>query len=150
MTLQIESTSSAATEQLAETIGQRLKGREIIELISDLGGGKTTFVRGMAKGMGSKDRVASPTFTISKVYKSKDMELHHFDFYRLQDAGLLEYELHDLLDDQNIILVVEWGEVVQHVLPEDRLTIEISRTGEEKRQLTLTFPESLAYLTENL
>jgi len=82
-TLRITSESPEATEQLAEAIGRRLTGGEVIELVSDLGGGKTTFVRGLARGLGSADVVSSPTFTVSKVYKADKLELHHFDFYRL-------------------------------------------------------------------
>lgn len=70
-TCQIVSTSSDATEKLGEQVGKRLKGGEVIELISDLGGGKTTFIRGLARGMGSTDHVSSPTFTISKFYSVK-------------------------------------------------------------------------------
>lgn len=139
-----------STEQLAEKIARHLKGGEVIELISDLGGGKTTFTRGLAKGIGSSDRVASPTFTISKVYVGEKLEIHHFDFYRLADAGLMEHEIHDVMGDPEIVTVVEWGDVVAHVLPEERLTINMRRTGDESRELELEYPERLSYLTENL
>jgi tRNA threonylcarbamoyladenosine biosynthesis protein TsaE len=149
-TRQIDSTSSSVTEQLAEKLGQRLRGGEVIELTSDLGGGKTTFVRGLARGAGSPDRVASPTFTISKIYQTNKFAIHHFDFYRLADAGLMEHELQDILNDPGIVTLVEWGKVVRHVLPADRLTIKFFRTGDESRQLELTYPESLQYLVETL
>jgi len=138
------------TERLAESLGVRLRGGECIELVSDLGGGKTTFTRGLARGAGSADAVASPTFTISRVYKCKTFDIHHFDFYRLQEAGLASHELHDLLDDKSVVIVVEWGAVVEHVLPEDRLTITITQAGETSRKLTLKYPETLGYLAEGL
>lgn len=150
MTRQTESTSSEATERLAERLGQRLRGGEVIELVSDLGGGKTTFVRGLARGMGSSDRVASPTFALSKIYKTKDLELHHFDFYRLPNAGLMGHELHGILDDNKSVIVVEWADVVRHVLPEDKLTIRITRSSEESRKFEFSCPERLKYLLENL
>jgi tRNA threonylcarbamoyladenosine biosynthesis protein TsaE len=150
MTRQIVSTSSSATERLAEKLGQQLRGGEVIELVSDLGGGKTTFVRGLARGAGSQDRVASPTFTISKVYQADKFAIHHFDFYRLAGAGLMEHELHDLLGDPRVVTVIEWGGVVQHVLPAERLTIRFSRTSDDTRQLDLTCPQSLQYLVEAL
>lgn len=100
--------------------------------------------------MGSTDRVASPTFTVSKVYKAKDLELHHFDFYRLGDAGLLVHELQDIVGDPTVVLVVEWADVVQHVLPGARLTIFMTRTAEDSRKLEFSYPESLQYLVENL
>jgi tRNA threonylcarbamoyladenosine biosynthesis protein TsaE len=150
MRIEVDTKSPEDTKQLASRIGRRLKGGETIELVSDLGGGKTTFVHGLAKGIGSPDHVASPTFTISKVYKARTLELHHFDFYRLQDAGLMEHELHDVVDEPDIIVVVEWGDVARHVLPQERLTIRLTRTGDESRRLELEYPESLIYLTEDL
>jgi len=147
---QVETSSANETEQLAQKIGQRLRGGEVIELVSDLGGGKTAFVRGLAWGMGSSDKVASPTFTISKLYKSKDLDLHHFDFYRLPEAGLMAHELRDVSDDPKAVIAVEWGGVVEKVLPKERLTIEISHTGDDNRAFNFKYPDSLKYLTENL
>lgn len=144
----IQTMSPAETEQLGADIGQRLKGGEIIELMSDLGGGKTTFTRGLARGAGSDDHVSSPTFTVSKVYKAPKFNIHHFDFYRLQEAGLMEHELQDLLGDSKAIVVVEWGGVVKHVLPEQRTTIEIIQSDTESRDITLSFPPKLSYLME--
>lgn len=138
--------SAAATEQLGASIGRRLRGGEVLELMSDLGGGKTTFVRGLARGAGSTDHVASPTFTVSKVYKTPNFDIHHFDFYRLHEAGLLEHELHDLFGDPNIVVVVEWGEVVKHILPEGRLRVEINQLETEGREFYLTSDTSLEYL----
>jgi tRNA threonylcarbamoyladenosine biosynthesis protein TsaE len=150
MKLSLKTGEPEQTEQIAETIGKRLKGGEVVELISDLGGGKTTFTRGLARGIGSPDRVASPTFTISKVYKGSRLEMHHFDFYRLHDAGLMEHEIHDVIGDPEIVTVVEWGDVVSHVLPQERLTIRLKHTGDTSRGLELEFPESLKYLIEGL
>lgn len=150
MQKKITADTPGQTEQLAEAIAGRFKGGETIELVSDLGGGKTTFTRGLAKGIGSTDKVASPTFTVSRVYKGTGLEIMHFDFYRLADAGLMQYELHDVLQDPQVVVVVEWGDVVGHVLPEDRLTIRIAKTGDQSRELELNYPESLAYLVEDV
>jgi tRNA threonylcarbamoyladenosine biosynthesis protein TsaE len=122
----------------------------VIELVSDLGGGKTTFVRGLARGMGSADKVSSPTFTVSKVYKTGELELHHFDLYRLGQAGLIEYELQDILNDPFVVTVVEWAHVAEHVLPQERLTVDIKPTSEDQREITFHYPSSLAYLVEGL
>jgi tRNA threonylcarbamoyladenosine biosynthesis protein TsaE len=145
----IQTASATDTEQLGEDIGRKLRGGEVIELISDLGGGKTTFVRGLAIGAGSTDHVASPTFTVSKVYIAPKFDIHHFDFYRLAEAGLMEYELHDLLADPKIVVVVEWGGVVQHVLPDKRLTIEINQTENDARDFYMTCDPSLGYLLDD-
>lgn len=129
-------------------LGQRLRGGEVIELISDLGGGKTTLTRGIARGAGSSDIVASPTFTLSKVYKTPRFDIHHFDFYRLGEAGLMEYEVQDLLTDDHVVLIIEWGDVVASILPKNRLTIYIAKTidGDNERDITCSFPSELAYL----
>lgn len=150
MTWQTESTSSDATEQLAEQLGKQLRGSEVIELASDLGGGKTTFVRGLARGMGSTDNVASPSFTISRVYKAGKLALHHFDFYRLREAGLLEYEVDELMGDKDVVVVVEWADIIQHVLPRQHMRIQIKSTGESTRLLTFEYPQSLSYMMEEI
>ncbi|HTH72361.1 MAG TPA: tRNA (adenosine(37)-N6)-threonylcarbamoyltransferase complex ATPase subunit type 1 TsaE [Candidatus Pristimantibacillus sp.] len=147
---QTSSTSSEATEQLGQRLGAALKGGEVIELISDLGGGKTTFVRGLACGAGSQDKVASPTFTINKVYKAPKFEIQHFDFYRLHEAGIVADELAEVVGDPGIVVVVEWGDVAQHVLPDERLRIAIKQTPEGNRDLTFAAHEDLHYLVEAL
>ncbi len=141
-------TTADAMELFGEALGGRLKGGELIELISDLGGGKTTLTRGIVRGAASNDVVASPTFTISKVYKAPTFDIHHFDFYRLGEAGLMEHELHDLLGDPDVVVIVEWGDVVQHVLPEDRITIHIDKTPEGARKLKIGLPTELSYIGE--
>lgn len=146
----LQTNSAEATEQLAQKIGSRLKGGEVIELVSDLGGGKTTFVRGLARGAGSEDPVASPTFTVSKLYQAPKFEIYHFDFYRLRDAGLMEHELQDLLFDGEVVLVLEWSGVVANVLPVEHVVIELTRTGEDSRSLHIKYPDSLTYLLEGL
>ncbi len=119
---------------LAEKIGSRLRGGEVIELVSDLGGGKTTFVRGLAKAIGSEDVVSSPSFTINNVYQGTTLRMYHFDFYRLPEAGILRDELAEILTDPQAVTVVEWGDIVEDVLPADRITIRIAVTGETSRQ----------------
>ena len=149
-TWQITSDASEATELLAEKIGKQLRGGEVLELISDLGGGKTTFVRGLARGAGSNDKVASPTFTISKVYETKKFEIHHFDFYRLQEPGVVADELAEVVGDPNIVVVVEWGDSVQHVLPPERLTVRLTQNPDGSRTLDFHAAKALEYLLAEL
>jgi tRNA threonylcarbamoyladenosine biosynthesis protein TsaE len=143
---QIKSSSSASTEQLGHNIGTRLRGGEVIELASDLGGGKTTFVRGLAAGMGSDDAVSSPSFTISQVYQAGNLTLHHYDFYRLPDAGLMQQELAEVLEDPQAVVVVEWAGVVENVLPAERISVVIKPTGENAREFSVSLPQQFAYL----
>ncbi len=145
-----KTTGPSQTEALAHAIGCQIKGGEVIELKSDLGGGKTTFARGLAKGFGSTDRVTSPTFTISKVYKNGLKELHHFDFYRLPEAGLIAHELEEVIEDPNCTVVVEWAGLVEEVLPAERLSVSIVTNGEYERKFSFDYPESLAYLMQGV
>jgi tRNA threonylcarbamoyladenosine biosynthesis protein TsaE len=133
---------------LGEKIGKRLRGGEVIELASDLGGGKTSLVKGIAKGAGSKDIASSPSFTISNQYQAGDLTLHHFDFYRLHDAGILKDEIADILQDNLAVIIIEWGEIVHDVLPEERLRISFKNTGESSRTLVVSCPPALKYLVE--
>jgi len=147
--LQINTTSPEDTLNLAAKIGAKLRGGEVIELVSDLGGGKTVFVRGLAKGMGSKDQVASPTFTISREYKAGDLELHHFDFYRLQDAGTVADELVESINDKMTAVVIEWSGIIDNALPKDRLRVEIIKTDDESRSLTMRAGKKHSYLIKD-
>jgi tRNA threonylcarbamoyladenosine biosynthesis protein TsaE len=132
------------TESLAEAMGRALRGREVIELISDVGGGKTTFVKGLANGLDIRDTVQSPTFTISRIYSGRDdLELHHFDFYRLNEAGIVADELAESLQQPNAIVAVEWGEIVHDVLPPHRITIRLTSLGEHERKISIVTPEGL-------
>lgn len=150
MTWQTRSTSSEATEQLGTAIGAKLQGGEVLELVSDLGGGKTTFTRGLARGAGSNDTVGSPTFTISKQYEAAHCTIVHFDFYRLAEAGIVADELTEFIADPHYAVVVEWGEIVHDVLPEDRVTISLQQTPEGDRDIIIKYPENRSYLLENL
>jgi tRNA threonylcarbamoyladenosine biosynthesis protein TsaE len=149
MTWQTESTSPEKTEQLAEQLGRKLRGGEIIELVSDLGGGKTTLTRGLVRGTGSTDRVGSPTFTLSREYQAPKFTISHFDFYRLGEAGIVGDELNELIGDPAYVTVVEWGDIVHDVLPEQRLIIRIDQTGEETRRIIISYPAELAYIIED-
>ncbi len=139
------------TQALAEALGRVLRGREVIEFISDVGGGKTTFVKGLARGLEITDTVQSPTFTISRIYNGRDnLELHHFDFYRLNEAGVVADELAESLAQPNVITAVEWGEIVHDVLPAHRMTIRLTSLGETERKITITTPAGVDHVDEAL
>jgi tRNA threonylcarbamoyladenosine biosynthesis protein TsaE len=124
---------------VAQRLAKLLKGGEVIELTSDLGGGKTTFVQGLAAGLGYDGPVTSPTFTLSQIYKlSEPLELHHYDLYRLGQSGVVGDELAEDLEDAHIITVIEWAGIVEDELPKDRLRISFEVTGDRTRQLTVT------------
>lgn len=153
MTWQTVSTNSDATERLGELFGKLIKTPAVVELRSDLGGGKTTFVRGLAKGFGSADQVISPTFILNAIYKGQGgREIHHFDFYRLDQAGILSSQLEASLKNRQVVTVVEWSGIVQKILPQKRFTVEFQpvAANEDERQIIITYPESKAPLMEEL
>jgi tRNA threonylcarbamoyladenosine biosynthesis protein TsaE len=131
---------------LAAQIGAKLRGGEVIALASDLGGGKTAFVQGLARGMGSSDVVHSPSFTLSNQYRAGKLTLYHFDFHRLDQPGIMSDELAEILTDERAVVAVEWADIVAAVLPPGHLTITIKSTGDTSRQLEFTYPEQLQYL----
>jgi len=145
--------SSEDTSRLGELLGSNLTGGEVIELSSDLGGGKTTFTQGLARGLGSSDIVSSPTFTLNKIYKAKDdLEIHHYDFYRLNDAGILRDELTESLDDDHVVTVIEWSGIVGDVLPAKRISIELKPTqsSPDEREINIKYPAEFTDLIKKV
>jgi tRNA threonylcarbamoyladenosine biosynthesis protein TsaE len=120
-------------------LGALLRGGEVLELVGDVGAGKTTLTKGVAAGMGVDEDVQSPTFTISRIYETpKGLHLAHYDFYRLHDAGIMADELHETIHDPTIVTIIEWAEIVNGVLPTDRLMIHIKSPTETLRHITIT------------
>ncbi len=128
--------SEAETEQLAETLSSHFGSGDVIALHGDLGAGKTCFVRGLAKGLGSADLVNSPTFTIINQYNGH-VPIYHFDVYRLQD----DVEIEDLDIDHYLfdkgICIIEWAEKAIHLLPKDYWEVTINIDFEDKRTILL-------------
>ena len=115
-------------------------GPIVIELLGDVGAGKTTFTRGLATALRVTDTVTSPSFTISKTYAVKDeagtpCTLTHYDFYRLNDPGIMVDDLAEHLTPFNII-VVEWGASVQDFLPNPHHIVKITYTDVNSREVT--------------
>lgn len=119
------------TQALAMQIAKLLKKPFLITLSGDLGAGKTTFTKGLAKGLGIEATVNSPTFTILKSYEGKDVTLHHIDAYRLegivQDLGFEE-----VIYDEDAICVIEWSQFIEYALPQQRLHITIEIDEDER------------------
>ena len=110
----------------------------VVELIGDVGAGKTTFTRGLAKGLGAKEEITSPSFTISKSYAlPKGKTFVHYDFYRLKDPGLMMEDLEENLNNKNNIIVVEWGNSVTNILPKNHIIIEINYNEDNTREVKI-------------
>lgn len=134
----IEVASEQETRAVAEKLGRLLRGGETIELIGDVGAGKTTFVKGLAKGLDIDEDVQSPSFTINRAYEARDgLRLAHYDFYRLLDPGIMKDELAETLADPEEITVIEWADIVEGILPENKFTIRFEAPTETVRRLTI-------------
>lgn len=146
----ITTNSSEETFNLGVKLGENLKGSEIIELVSDLGGGKTTLVKGLAKGAGSKELVSSPSFTLCNEYICPKFKIYHFDFYRLSDPGIVRRELEEVMGSPGDVIIIEWPEVVDNVIPTEHIVINIQSPDKNERILTIKYPNGLNYLTKGL
>jgi len=125
--------------RLGLVIGQNVSGGELIELVGDVGAGKTTLTRSIARGMDIEGPIQSPTFTISNRYDARDgLLLAHYDFYRLDEAGIMAEEIDEVLDDDKTVTVIEWAGVVNAGLPADRLIISFETESETTRKLNFT------------
>lgn len=130
--LDVVTTSPAETEAAGEQFGERLAPGDLVLLKGDLGAGKTTFVRGLMRGVGSPAHVASPTFQLVRVYPGR-VQIAHVDLYRLEEgAGLVDLGLEELLDQGAV--VVEWGDRLE--APEAAL-LSIEHLGGDRRRLRL-------------
>lgn len=149
---QIIVNGSDEMEKLGSLIGNNAFANTFIELSSDLGGGKTTFTRGFARGLGSLDSVSSPTFTIGKQYKSSKYTCYHYDFYRLQEPGIVAEELNEALNDPLGVIIVEWADTLGGVLPNDRMIIKIDRLSDdsEARKCTIKYSSKYQKLVEGI
>ena len=109
----------------------------IIELVGDVGAGKTTFVRGLAKGLRIKEPITSPSFTISKTYAlPTGGNLIHYDFYRLSNPGIMLDDLNENLKNPENLIVIEWGESISKILPKNHLKINFIY-NEKSRELII-------------
>ena len=125
-----------STEEMIDfgrEIGSSLEGGSVLELVGDVGAGKTTFTKGLALGLGILETVQSPTFTISRVYEGDNLTLSHYDFYRLNDYGIMKMELAENLSNPQNITVVEWAGELADILPEKHLRLIFESISEDKR-----------------
>lgn len=130
------SSSASETENIGKKLAKKLKGTEVIALFRGLGAGKTAFTRGLSEGLGFEDGVSSPTFALVHEYEGK-FPIFHFDMYRvttyddLYSTGFFDYI-------GNGILVIEWSENIEGVLPNDAIRITIKPLSENEREITIS------------
>ena len=132
--MKIKSNSAEETIRVAKAYAKTLKAGDVVVLKGEMGAGKTVFAKGVAKGLGIKDEITSPTYAYMNDYGGK---LYHYDCYRLssgEDAeglGLTDYFYGDG------ICLIEWGENISEVIPKTAKEVKIIRTGENKREIIL-------------
>jgi len=156
--------SPKQTEKIGEKFAKSLKSNFLtpvtISLEGELGGGKTTFVKGFARGLGVKETIKSPTFVIMKKYqiatndpkgqaygigkqlttKSRKLQgfFYHFDCYRIQKAAdILELGWRGIIKDPKNIIVVEWGDRIRRILPKNYIQIKFKFADKNKRKITI-------------
>lgn len=152
--------SSKETQKLGRDFGKVLEKGDIVCLYGDLGSGKTTFVQGMAEGLGVKQKIISPTFIIVRNYRIKNYETHssdstsslqassgqarimnfyHVDLYRIESKKDLEsLGIEEILDDSSNIVVIEWAEKLKGFLPERRIDIKFSYEKDNIRKVAFS------------
>lgn len=136
----IETNSAQETFALGEEIGRQARAGEIYTLLGDLGVGKTVFTQGVAVGLGIKEPVNSPTFTILQIYQEGRLPFYHFDVYRIGDVEEMEeigYEDYFYGDG---LCLIEWANLIEEILPQDVIQIMIEKElekGFDYRRITI-------------
>ena len=135
------SNSPKDTEKIAKELAKSLRGGEVIALFGDLGAGKTVFVRGLAKGLGIKKKITSPTFVYMKSYtlkiSQKPLTFYHLDLYRAA-SGIETQNLGiDELFSPDSIVVLEWAEKIKDSLPKKRIDVAIKAENEKERRIKI-------------
>lgn len=126
------------TEKIGESFAKKLKPGDVVCLYGDLGAGKTTFVKGLARGLGIRGRIISPTFILIRTYKLNNGNFYHVDLYRIEDEKDLEgLGLKEMIDNSKNIVVIEWAEKMGKLLPINRIEIYFESLDEDKRRITI-------------
>lgn len=130
--------SEAETEALGRQLSADFRAGDVIALTGDLGAGKTCLVRGVAKGLGSRDLVNSPTFTIINQYQGR-LPIYHFDVYRLNNCVEMEdLDMDDYLFGQGLC-VIEWAEKAEALLPDRHWSVTISIINHKQREIVVKY-----------
>lgn len=136
------SKSEDDTIKFAEKFAEKLDKNSIIVLSGDLGAGKTKFTQGILKHFGIENEISSPTFTIVNEYNAQNINIYHFDLYRLADID----EFYAMGGDEyfgNGICIFEWGEIIESALPKDYIKINFSRNPDNQDYRKLEISEVL-------
>lgn len=135
-------TNEKETEQAGFEFAQTLKPGDVVCLYGDLGAGKTTFTKGVAKGLGIESRIISPTFSLVRQHELHHQPigiLYHIDLYRLESLEEIKgIGIDDILSDEQAVTLIEWAERMENLLPKKRIDIHIRNRGEEGREISIS------------
>jgi tRNA threonylcarbamoyladenosine biosynthesis protein TsaE len=136
MIIEIETETADRTREVGRALATLLQPRDTVVLTGDLGAGKTTLVQGIGRGLGVEDHVASPTFTLVREYAGR-LDVAHVDVYRLERVQDVVDLALDELGGPERVLLIEWGDAVADLLPEDRLRVQLTtdRADAETRRI---------------
>lgn len=138
MALELRATTAEDTRAIGAALADVLLAADVVVLTGELGAGKTTLVQGLARGLGATEHVASPTFTLVREYPSGRLPIAHVDIYRLERLQDVVDLALDELGGDGAVLLIEWGDAVEELLPADRLRIELATQEDgQTRQLTI-------------
>lgn len=140
------SASPNQTQALGQQIAKEIlkfplqKGAMVIGLVGDLGGGKTTFLKGFARGLGIKDKILSPTFIILKKFQISSFKFqwfYHIDCYRIKKPKeILDLGFQEIITDPKNIVCVEWADKIKKILPKENILLKFKFKGKNKRRIT--------------
>lgn len=139
--MKLLSTTEKQTEKIGQKLALKLKGGDVLCLYGELGAGKTTLVKGLAKGLEIKKDINSPTFSLMNLYKAKkSIKLVHIDTYRLTNKQeLVDIGAEDYLSAPDTICVVEWPEKIRKLLKNKNIVkVTIKHKGRNERIITIT------------
>ena len=137
MELAIRAATAEDTRDVGAALAGLLRTHDVVVLTGELGAGKTTFVQGIARGLGATEHVASPTFTLVREYVSGRVPVAHVDLYRLErEQDVIDLAL-DELEDGERVLLVEWGDPVAELLGDERLRVEFAADPDDVRRITV-------------
>lgn len=142
--MEITSISTRQTQELADKLAEKLKPGDVLALQGDLGSGKTTFTSYLVRALGSESRVQSPSFVLVRRYivpktnGEKIRTIYHVDLYRLTSKAEVEdLGLEEMFSEEDALVIIEWPELAEDILPETSVKIDFEYAGENKRKINV-------------